>query len=73
MPVGDGQYTVDNGDLAPFDGDGMRERLVDEYVRDYSDQPHVEGLRAGSLLMVPREEVGFELKDNYDVDGEVST
>lgn len=41
----------------PFDGDGMREYLVDEYVRDTSDQPLEEGLRAGSLLEVPRGEV----------------
>lgn len=41
----------------PFDGDGMREYLVDEYVRDSSDPPLVEGLKAGSLLEVPRGEV----------------
>lgn len=42
----------------PFDGDGMREYLVDDYVQDSSDPPLVEGLRAGSLLEVPRGEVG---------------
>lgn len=41
----------------PFDGDGMQEYLVDDYVRDTSDPPLVEGLRAGSLLEVPRGEV----------------
>lgn len=47
------QYTTSNGVLVPFDGDGMREYQVDKYVRDYSDPPHVEGLKAGSLLEVP--------------------
>ena len=46
----------------PFDGDGMREYLVDEYVRDSSDPPLVEGLRAGSLLEVPRGEVSLPKK-----------
>lgn len=41
----------------PFDGDGMREYLVDEYVRDDSDAPVETGLRAGSVLEVPRGEV----------------
>lgn len=41
----------------PFDGDGMREYLVDDYVRDSTDPPLVEGLRAGSLLEMPRGEV----------------
>lgn len=40
----------------PFDGDGMREYLVDDYVRDDSDPPLEPGLRAGSLLEVPRRE-----------------
>lgn len=42
----------------PFDGDGMREYLVDGHVRDSSGPPLVGGLRAGSLLGVPRGEVG---------------
>ncbi len=51
------QYLINHGGLVPFDGDGMREYLVDEYVRDDFDPPLVEGLRAGSLLEVPRGEV----------------
>lgn len=35
----------------------MREYLVDDYVRDGSDAPIEAGLRAGSLLEVPRDEV----------------
>lgn len=50
---------INNGGLVPFDGDGMREYLVDEYVRASSDPPLVDGLRAGSLLEVPRGEVGM--------------
>lgn len=58
------QYLINHGGLVPFDGDGMREYLVDEYVRDSSDPPLVEGLRAGSLLEVPREEVSRKNKEN---------
>eukprot|EP00903_Cladosiphon_okamuranus_P013614 g12679.t1 len=50
------KYLINHGGLVPFDGDGMREYLVDEYVRDSSDPPLLEGLRAGSLLEVPRGE-----------------
>ncbi|CAM9431453.1 unnamed protein product [Ectocarpus sp. 4 AP-2014] len=52
------KYLINHGGLVPFDGDGMREYLVDDYVRDSTDPPLVEGLRAGSLLEMPRGE-GF--------------
>lgn len=51
------KYLVNNGGLLPFDGDGMREYLVDECVHDEQDGPLARGLRAGSLLEVPRKEV----------------
>lgn len=58
------QYLINHGGLVPFDGDGMREYLVDEYVRDDSEPPLVEGLRAGSLLEVPRGEVSRQKQEN---------
>ncbi|CAN0496034.1 unnamed protein product [Ectocarpus sp. 12 AP-2014] len=43
----------------------MREYLVDNYVRDSTDPPLVEGLRAGSLLEMPRGEVSYLSRQSY--------
>ncbi|CAM9732362.1 unnamed protein product, partial [Discosporangium mesarthrocarpum] len=56
------QYGDDHGGLVPLDGDGMLSYAVDRYVRDDPEIPHEGGLKAGSLLRVPRGEdfIGLE-------------
>ena len=60
------QYRIRHGGLLPFDGDGMEDSVVDTYVQETSYAPLKEGLRAGSLLEVPHDEVGRSVGRSVD-------